>query len=109
MQICLVSPVFNDWRSFALLLADLSRNFRDRDFQVDVIAVDDSSTEPPSEVSAVLLKECAFQSFSIIRLRANVGHQAAIAAALFHLSEATSFDAILVVSIPTERIRLLML
>jgi len=94
--ICCVIPVFNDWSSFALLLSDINRVFAGKDARIDLVVVDDGSTEAPSQLPSDLPRAQPLRSFRMVRLRANVGHQAAIAAALHHLTETANFDALLV-------------
>ena len=94
--ICFVIPVFNDWDSFEMLLADLNRVFRGKELRLDVVAVDDGSTEGPADLSPGLSNGEPVRRLRIIHLRANVGHQAAITAALVRLAEIGQFDAVLV-------------
>lgn len=70
-----VTPVFEDGRSFAQLCRDLSRN----ECELEIIAVDDGSLLDPPAIGA--LEQLGLVG-KIIRLKRNVGHQGAIAVGL---------------------------
>ena len=54
-KITLVTPVYNDWESFRRLLADLASALRDLDCSVEIIAVDDCSSESaPVDIPVIL-------------------------------------------------------
>ena len=42
-------PVFNDWESAAMLLADIGKEMSGSGFAIHIVAVDDCSTEPLPE------------------------------------------------------------
>ena len=86
-------PIFNDWQSAILLLERLDSALEQMKVQVDVLLVDDGSTEPRPEA------EFHFKTLgrvSVLTLRRNVGHQRAIALALTHLHETANHDFVVV-------------
>jgi len=78
-------PTYNDWDALELLLGDLNRALRSVALAVHVLVVDDASVEP---VSSQFLKNspCEFSTVSVLRLRANLGHQRAIAIGLAYVA-----------------------
>lgn len=70
-------PVYNDWNSLNLLLADLHQAFRNDSSQI--VVVNDGSTEP-----TVLNTK---QPVKLINLTQNLGHQKAIAIGLSYIHE----------------------
>ena len=86
-------PIFNDWPSAVILLQRLDSALEQMNIQVDVLCVDDGSTEPRPE-TAFHFK--TLRRVSVLSLRRNVGHQRAIALALTHLHETANHDFIVV-------------
>ncbi len=68
-----VTPVYEDGHSFALLCRDLAR--LDTGTMLEILAVDDGSTVAPPETSAI---QDSGLTGRIIRLKRNSGHQVAI-------------------------------
>ena len=79
-QVVIVTPVFNDWEALALLVSDVRRQtaLRGDEFEVRLLAVDDGSLE----TNRSILADPALQ---ILRLKANQGHQRAIAIGLAYV------------------------
>ena len=48
-RLTVVMPVYNDWESAARLINDISAAMAGGDYAVDVVAVDDGSSERPPE------------------------------------------------------------
>ena len=78
-EVAIVTPVFNDWESFKILIKDLGAFSSKNELNLNVIAVDDCST----------IKEYPFDSdlstnlnLKILRLSFNIGHQRAICVGL---------------------------
>jgi polyisoprenyl-phosphate glycosyltransferase len=91
--ICL-TPVYNDWESFSLLVNQVNAEFNGlrEEYRVEIIAVNDGSfddmaiTASPGEIP-----------IEIVSLKNNVGHQSAIAIGLQYInSEKTDFDLVVV-------------
>src|SRR5262245_21461189 len=47
LRLAIVTPVFNDWVSFQRLAGDLADCLRDQGWSVEIIVVDDCSSERP--------------------------------------------------------------
>ncbi len=78
-SLLIVTPVFNDWVSFGALLAEIDKAVPAWNMNVDVIAVDDGSSQTPQIQTAVdALRN--IRDVTIVSLAANLGHQRAIAA-----------------------------
>lgn len=76
-KIILLTPVFNDCASLKLLLPNIKEAVSEH--QIEVVLVDDGSTQDISDVNLLIengLSGC------VVELRANVGQQAAIAVGL---------------------------
>src|SRR5262245_9834217 len=72
--VVLLTPVFEDKLSFARLCREVTATNIKRD--IWILAIDDGSTVAPPELSAI--RDVGLTG-TIIRLRRNSGHQAAIA------------------------------
>ena len=78
--LCILTPVFEDGRAFARLCLVLAGLKLER--PIELIVVDDGSiTDPPAIASLT----SATLTGTIIRLKRNMGHQAAIAVGLSYL------------------------
>lgn len=79
-------PNFNDWEPLQLLLDQLDPVAATLPWQVSVLIVDDASTLPlPPGWPA--RQPLALAPIEILHLRANLGHQRAIALGLYHIHE----------------------
>jgi hypothetical protein len=119
--IVVLIPVFNDWKAAELLLHALDAELVRHQLRVQVLLVDDASTEPPSEKflqrSAVEVTAgsaaaaqaggravavsappalASFTKVEILELRRNLGHQRAIAVGLAHIHAAEPCRAVLI-------------
>lgn len=94
-SLLIVTPVFNDWDSFGELLAQLEKAIPVWNMDVDVVAVDDGSSQPPKiETSVKSLRNIG--DVTILTLAANMGHQRAIAVGLAHANRVAAHDLYLV-------------
>lgn len=92
MRMIVVIPVFNDWTAVGLLLEELDPVLLGQGMDLEILIIDDASTEP---VEASVFCRKVFQtikSIEILRLRRNLGHQRAIAVALAFLDAHRPFD-----------------
>jgi len=94
MKIAIVIPVYNDWASVSELLAHLSEIVQGRHEQFQLLLVDDASDERPP--SYFLHSPLGFSESTLLRLRANLGHQRAIAVGLTWLCHHKVPDAVVV-------------
>jgi polyisoprenyl-phosphate glycosyltransferase len=96
LDLAIVVPVYNDWRSILMLLTDLDIHLSAIDSIGDavVILVDDGSIEAPPTAIGVSLSK--INSLDIIRLGCNLGHQRAIAIGLSEVVSRACFDAVLI-------------
>ncbi len=92
-RLTILMPVFNDWESATLLIRDIAAEMAGTAYAIDIVAVDDCSTEPPPgklpAVPGIDRVEC-------ISLAANVGHQRAIAVGLMAIAEREGLDLVAV-------------
>ena len=94
-RVVILVPLRDDWASAAELVRQLDRTISSHPCTVDVLLVDDGSTEE--------FRTADFQSpfsmlrtITILRLRRNLGHQRAIAIGLVHIKKSIPCDAVLV-------------
>ena len=79
----IVTPVLNDWDSLAVLIRNLATVDALHAFAVTVVAVDDGSSSIELEDRGLLLG--CIEQIRIVRLKANQGHQRAIALGLAYV------------------------
>lgn len=99
MNITFCIPLFNDWRSAAVLLQQIDDVMPAVRALVDVkkvrvLFVDDASSEPPD--SSHFTRPTSLDHVSILRLKRNLSHQRAIAVGLAHLQKEGSSDLVVV-------------
>jgi polyisoprenyl-phosphate glycosyltransferase len=94
--IAIVTPVLDDWASFAVLIAEISSLFTGSEFAFRVYAVDDGSSVAFDADAVILPEASCILSIEVISLAANLGHQRAIAVGLCAIAERTDMDAVLV-------------
>ncbi|MGB6947210.1 MAG: glycosyltransferase [Bryobacteraceae bacterium] len=83
-RLVILIPVFNDWHALALLLPALDHALENARMPIDVLLVNDGSTQPPEQgLLAQNLEH--LRSVEILHLRRNLGHQRAIAVGLVHI------------------------
>ncbi len=92
-RLTVLMPVFNDWESAAMLLADIGKELDGSGYAIDIVAVDDCSTEPMPEQ---LLPVPGIERIECLRLAANVGHQRAIAVGLMAIAGRDDLDLVAV-------------
>jgi hypothetical protein len=94
--IAIVTPVLDDWVSFAVLADEISDLFTGSDFIFHIYAVDDGSSAPFDADAMELPEASCILSIEVIRLAANLGHQRAVAVGLCAVADSTEMDAVLV-------------
>ena len=95
----LVTPVYNDWQSFAMLIREVERMAAQEDWCVDVIAVDDGSLQPcePRPVPSEHIR-----TINVVHLMRNLGHQRAIAMGLSVANEMKALAPVVVMDCDGE-------
>jgi hypothetical protein len=84
INLMILMPVFNDWRSVSLLLPILEDELKSADLRMGLLLVDDGSTEKlPSPLATSSLQ--SIHSIDVLTLRRNLGHQRAIAVGLSYI------------------------
>jgi polyisoprenyl-phosphate glycosyltransferase len=107
INIVCVIPVYNDWKSFRLLVAEIFDIFKKKaEYSVRVIAVDDASSLR-ADFASTKSPDAETVDFNanlqILRLKINVGHQRAIAIGLQYVnSEITDADFVVVLDADGE-------
>lgn len=95
VRIAIISPIFNDWESFQQLVADLGAALQDLDCSVEMIAVDDCSSErEPDDIALT----SPVNQIRILTLASNVGHQRAIAVGLSSIVDRSDIDLVAVMN-----------
>jgi glycosyltransferase involved in cell wall biosynthesis len=92
----IVTPVYNDWASFCMLLRTLDGQARRLGRTISVLAIDDGSTQRPKNLRETVGSLQAIERVEVLHLALNVGHQRAIAIGLCHVAETSEADAIVV-------------
>jgi glycosyltransferase involved in cell wall biosynthesis len=94
MHLAICSPIYNDWSSACVLLAQLDAVFARTDHRIDVLFIDDGSSERVPD--ALETAPTSLARVSVLRLRRNLGHQRAIAIGLAYLNVTHTHDAVVV-------------
>lgn len=93
----LLTPVLNDWESLSLLIGQISQIVSKTCISLDIVAVDDGSTIPVTNVSRQILPtDKCIKRIEIIRLALNLGHQRAIAVGLASIVKRYQGDGVIV-------------
>ncbi|OCW82701.1 glycosyl transferase [Pelagibacteraceae bacterium GOM-A3] len=92
MNIIILIPVFNDFKSASKLIEEIDVNISDLNFSFSVIVVNDASTEEKMLETKNLNN---IKSLKLINMRNNRGHARCIATGLKHISENENFDYII--------------
>ena len=92
MNIIILIPVFNDFKSVSKLIEEIDNNISDLNSSFSIIVVNDASTEEKILETKNLNN---IKSLKLINMRKNRGHASCIAAGLKHISENENFDYII--------------
>jgi cellulose synthase/poly-beta-1,6-N-acetylglucosamine synthase-like glycosyltransferase len=92
----IVTPIFNDWPAFLMLLRDLDQVCAKLDCGVSVLAIDDGSTDdmPVDPFQGGPLFR--LREVEVVKLAVNLGHQRAIAVGVSMAARDPDVDAILI-------------
>jgi hypothetical protein len=94
-----VTPVYNDWQVFRLLLEQLDAELLRANRTASVIAVDDGS-DTAADFSGLTFS--AIRTLEVLRLRRNLGHQRAIVVALAYVEAHVPCAAVVVMDADGE-------
>ena len=92
MNIIILIPVFNDFKSVSKLIENIDINISKLNETFSVIIVNDASIEEKNIETKNLNN---IKSLKIINMKNNIGHARCIAAGLKHVSETENFDYII--------------
>ncbi|MDC3139428.1 glycosyltransferase [Candidatus Pelagibacter sp.] len=92
MNIIILIPVFNDFKSVSKLVEEIDINISDLKASFSIIVVNDASTDEKILETKNLNN---IKSLKLINMRNNRGHARCIAAGLKHISENENFDYII--------------
>lgn len=90
MKIKIITPVFNDWEAFRLLVEKTEKLYRGTDLDISYLVVDDCSSIPYDQ------SKFAGINIKVIHLISNQGHQRAIAIGLSYYSDNNDADVVIV-------------
>lgn len=96
----ILACLYNDWASAEVLFQAIDREFLQRQWNWQLVLVDDGSQEarPPDFLHSLV----SFTSVEIVVLRRNVGHQRAIAIGLSQIFETKNAEAVVVMDADGE-------
>ena len=92
MNIIILIPVFNDFKSTSKLIEEIDINITDLDASFSIIVINDASTE---EKTLEMNNLNNIKSLKLINMRKNRGHARCIAAGLKYISENEEFDCVI--------------
>ena len=97
MKIVLLIPIFDDWKSAALLCGLINSAFEKEGsyYTINILFVDDGSYAPDEALRGKHVWD-AIHEIHVLRLHRNVGHQRAIAVGLAYVEHHVSCDAVVV-------------
>lgn len=98
-RIAIVTPVFEDWKSFRILVAEISKMAHSSNLDVRVLAIDDGSASQPDYASLAAPDVLEVQ---VVRLACNLGHQRAIAIGLAEAYKLDDIDGVIVMDCDGE-------
>ena len=89
MNIIILIPVFNDFKSTSKLIEEIDNSVSNLNASFSVIIINDASTEEKNLENKNLIN---IKSLKLVNMRNNRGHARCIAAGLKHISENEDFD-----------------
>ena len=90
-RLCIVIPIYNDWESLELLMAEISEQLCAVFEKIKVLIINDGSTQELYQKLSV-----DKIGLEILHLRRNLGHQKAIAIGISHLANEKNYDLVIV-------------
>jgi hypothetical protein len=101
-QLRLITPVYNDWTSFGMLLQELDKVAASLPLEIFVSAIDDGSEQATPIVTSDKGGLRHIVGVEVLSLAVNVGHQRAIAIGLCAAAQDHDFNAILIMDADGE-------
>ena len=95
-HIVIVTPILDDWASFAMLVCDVSERFSGGDVSFEIMALDDGSVERFDRSTIALAPDSCIRRIEVLELAVNLGHQRAIAVGLCVLAGRDDVNAVVV-------------
>ena len=96
LRLAVVIPVLDDWRSFSALVGHVVRQVGPDVEWLEIVAVDDGSTERFDPTTIALFDDTHVDAIRIVHLALNLGHQRAIAVGLVILAPRKDLDHVIV-------------
>lgn len=94
--ICL-TPVYNDWESFSILICAIDDAFKNQDYNIEIIAINDGSNYEFEQLKN------RKNTIEIVNLNTNIGHQRAIAVGLQYINDVKNeYDFVIVLDADGE-------
>ncbi len=93
-RVAIVTPVLDDWRSFAMLVRRIAGHTARYTEWVEIVAVDDGSAEDFDP--GTIARPPGIDAIRVVHLALNLGHQRAIAVGLVTLSSRKDLDGVIV-------------
>src|SRR5262245_30915346 len=94
--------VYNDWDALELLISGLDKVLAETEFEVDILLINDGSTNGPDRRRWVKQRYQAIGGIEILELSRNLGHQRAIAVGLAHVRHKRRCDAVVIMDADGE-------
>lgn len=95
-KLCIIMPIYNDWRSAAVLVPRIDQVIARWNSQVSLVLVDDGSQETIPEPEEIIGDCMHIQELQIIHLVCNQGHQRALAVGLAYAQSRQCFSSVFV-------------
>jgi polyisoprenyl-phosphate glycosyltransferase len=95
-RLAIITPVLDDWASFAMLVRHISDLYSNSGMSMLVLAIDDGSATSFDPGSLSLPEASCVVELFVLRLSASMGHQRAIAIGLSNIANRTDIDTVIV-------------
>src|SRR5262245_33516682 len=96
--IIILIPVFNDWEALEPLIRALDEKLAETNLNVDILLVDDGSTNAYDRCGWVKRRYLAVGTIEILELSRNLGHQRAIAVGLAYVQRIRRWEAVVIMA-----------
>ena len=96
MKFSIVIPIYDDWQSAQLLLAELGEMAQTNNLWLSIFLIDDASMKTPEEGLSSVQLSPHISRLEVISLKRNLGHQRAIAVGLSYLNQGEECDGVIV-------------